>query len=254
MKQRFYLLPVAFLAIAQVFSGCAAVNPLIRDFNIIPISQEKEIGSQMSAEVAKQLTLNQDPVLNKIVNDVGQRLVAQLPRKDFDYKFYVVTDPTPNAFTIPGGSIYVHTGLFQLAADPSELAGVIGHEIGHAYERHPTKSMSRTYGIDALTNLVFKSNPAKLSSMTLQLAKGGITSKYGRDDENEADEVGFYLAQRSGFGTSGLLNFMRKLAALTKSDPTLPFLRSHPATPERVAHLESLQKGAAGTYTSANLL
>ena len=253
MKQRHFFL-ISFLAMAQAFSGCAALNPFIQDFNIIPLAQEKEIGVQMSGEVAKAMTLNQDPALNKIVNDVGQRLVAQLPRKDFDYKFYVVTDPSPNAFTIPGGIIYVHTGLFQLAADPTELAGVIGHEIGHAYERHPSKSMSRTYGIEALSTVVLKSNPTKLRSMTLQLAKGGITSKYGRDDENEADEMGFYLAQRAGFGTHGLLNFMRKLEMLTKSDPTLPFLRSHPATPDRVAHLEALQKGAAGTYTSANLL
>jgi len=238
---------------ALAFSGCAVLNPLVQDFNIISLSQERVIGQQMSEQVASELSLSSDPQLNQVVSSIGQKLVAELPHKDFDYRFFVVNDPSPNAFTIPGGYIYVHTGLLQFSDGPAEVAGVLGHEIGHAYERHPTKGMSRTYGIDALTGLVLKSNPTKLRSMTLQLAKGGVTSKYGRDDEREADEIGFYLAERSGFGTDGLLHFLRKLESLTSGSDTPAFLQSHPSTPERVAKLESLQEGGSAQFVTNGL-
>ena len=124
----------------MTLTGCASLEPFIRDINIISVPQEKEIGDQFEIEIAKEMTIVQDSAVNNRINAIGQKLLSGFPRRDFDYRFHVVEDKTPNAFTIPGGIIYVHTGLIGLTSDDSELAGVIGHELGHAYERTSSQS------------------------------------------------------------------------------------------------------------------
>ncbi|HTL48807.1 MAG TPA: M48 family metallopeptidase, partial [Verrucomicrobiae bacterium] len=246
MKSRHFL--VFLLIAAAGASGCDTLAPFVQDFNIISIPQEKEIGAQMAQEVAKQMQINTDSALNERVSAIGRRLVNALPQRDFDYQFSVVNDDTPNAFTIPGAHIYVHTGLLKFVSDDDELAGVIGHEIGHAYERHPAKGISRQYGLEHLAGIVLKGHETQLRSMTLQIIGGGFLSKYGRDDEREADEIGFLLARRAGYDGDGLLRFLKKLLTITGNGPTLIFFQSHPPTPERIARLEALAKGAPVSF------
>lgn len=229
-----------FIILPFFLSGCAYVQPLIQDFNIISIPQEKELGTQISQQVRQEMTLSKDPALNTKVNQIGNKLVAALPRKDFEYQFFVVQEDSPNAFTIPGGKIFVHTGLMKLT-DTDELAGVIGHEIGHAYERHPTKSLTRSYGMSYLSKLLLADNGGALKTLSLQLAQGGILNKYGRDDENEADAIGFFLVKKAGYPTDGLLRFMQKLALFEGENFTPALFRTHPPTPERIEHLKELQ-------------
>ena len=236
MTKRFWLL------LLVVLTGCASLEPYVREINLISIPQEKEIGQQFEAEIAKEMVIVQDSAVNDRINAIGQRLLTGLPRRDFDYRFHVVEDKTPNAFTIPGGIVYVHTGLIQLVSDDSELAGVIGHEIGHAYERHPAKALSRAYGVDYLTKLVFKDPQGKFKTIALDLAKGGILNKYGRQDEYEADQVGYVLVKKVGYPTSGLLKFLNKIMALEQQGVSIPFLASHPPTPDRIARLESFER------------
>lgn len=224
-----------------VLSGCGYMNPYIRDFNVVPLSQEIEIGRQMEVEIAKQMTLVTDPAPNLLVNSLGHKLIQALPRRDFDYRFFVVEDKSPNAFAIPGGAIYVHTGLLSITTD-RELAGVIAHEIGHVYARHPAKGLSRAYGLDFLAGLVLKGNESQLRSVTGKILQGQILNKYGRDDEREADDIGYYLLRRAGYSGNELLEFFRKLEKLTEGSSVPGFLSTHPPTAERIARLESLAK------------
>ncbi len=230
-----------------VFTGCASLEPYIRDINIISVPQEKEIGNQFEAEIAKEMTIVQDSIINNRIDAIGKKLLQGFLRRDFDYRFHVVEDKTPNAFTIPGGIVYVHTGLINSAGDDSELAGVLGHELGHAYKRHPAKGMTREFGIDYLTKLLFKdpSTQGQLKTITLSLAKGGILSKYSRQDEYEADEIGYLLVKKTGYSTSGLLRFLRKIMILEQqTGRSVPFLASHPPTPDRIARLESFERSS----------
>ena len=237
MNRQFWLIALV------IFTGCASLEPYVREINIVSIPQEKEMGAQFETEIAKEMALVQDPVLNERINAIGQKLLTGFSRRDFDYRFHVVEDKTPNAFTIPGGIIYVHTGLIQMSSDDSELAGVIGHELGHAYARHPAKAVTRAYGVDYVTKLIFKDPQGKFKTVALDLAKGGILSKYGRQDEYEADQIGYILVKKTGYETSGLLRFLRKIMALEQKQGTsLPFLRSHPPTPDRIARLESFEQ------------
>jgi len=232
-----------FLAVCALFllTSCEYVSPLIQDANIISVTDEVQAGKQMQAEIAKSMTIVTDPALNNAVKTIGNRLVSVLPNKDFDYQFYVVGDNSPNAFTIPGGSIYVHTGLMQFVSDEHELAGVLAHEIGHAYERHPAKSMTRQIGLSQLANRV-GANSNVIKQMALKVAGTGALNYYGRSDETESDRIGFELLRRAGYRQDGLTRFLQKLTKLQTGQQTPTFLSSHPPTPERIAALEALSK------------
>ena len=146
------------LSVSLSFVSCAYIDPLIEDANIVSVADEVQISKQMQGEVAKAMKIIEDPKLTTPVRQIGNRLVAALPHKDFDYQFFVVADNSPNAFTIPGAKIYVHTGLMQFVSDENELAGVMAHEIGHAYERHPAKSITRQAGLSQLVSRVGGTN------------------------------------------------------------------------------------------------
>lgn len=222
-------------------SGCASITSALRDVNIVSIEQETQLGERIAAEVVKDKQIVTDQGLNQKIKSMGERLVAGLPKRDYDYSFSVIQDNTPNAFTIPGGKIFVHTGLIQMASDESELAGVMGHEIGHAYHQHPAKALTRAYGLEYLTKTIFKDPTNKFQQIALQFAKGGFLARYGREDEYEADQTGLILAQKAGYAPSGLIRFLRKIQALeAQSRNPLAFLSSHPPTPDRIARLESM--------------
>ena len=231
-----------------LFSGCAYLNPAVENLNFVSVQEETQIGAQMAATVSKEMKLIEGPSTEK-VRAIGNRLLQQLPSKEFAYHFYVVDDKTPNAFTIPGGSIYVHTGLLNFVDDESQLAGVMAHEMGHAAARHPARSISRQYGLEYLSGLIFPQNQQKAKALALNLARTGFLMHYSRADELQADEIGFDLAKRAGFQRDGLVRFLKKIQTLEKSGSSLSFFSSHPPTPERVARLEAMQKG--GTSAAA---
>jgi len=241
LKRRLWAAGAA-AALGLHFQGCAVVQPLIRDINLVPLAEEKAAGEKMEAEIARQMKISSDLTQQARVRKIGQSLVRVLPKREFEYRFSVVEDPSPNAFTIPGGAIYVHTGLLSFASSDDELAGVLGHEIGHAYERHPAKAMTRALGADYLSRMLLKGQDSLAAKAALQFARGGILSKYGRDDEREADDIGFYLIQTAGYAPDGLLRFMRKLMMLSR-DTTPVIFRSHPPSEERVKRLEDLLAG-----------
>lgn len=222
-----------------LLAGCAYVEPLVQDFNMISIPQEQELGGQISRQITREMPVVQDASLNGRVRSIGHQLVNALPRRDFEYRFYVIQNKEPNAFTVPGGAIYVHTGLLKMT-DDEELAGVIAHEIGHAFERHPTKALSRALGAAYLTDLLLKNQKTELKQLSFQLAEGGILTRYSRQDEREADELAFFLMKRARMNPEGLIRFLKRLQALERTS-RVPIFSTHPSTPERIARLEALK-------------
>ncbi len=232
----------AAIFLLLLFSGCAALENVVRDFNLVSVSEEKEISDKMAKEISQKMNIVKDAQMNGRVNSIGERLLKVLPNKEFDYQFFVIEDKTPNAFTIPGGKIYVHTGLLTFVDNDSELAGVLAHEIGHAAERHPVKNLSRAYGAGYLVSLLTGGDPNnQLKVMAINLATGSALLKYSRSDELEADEIGFELVCRSGSGTQGLPNFLKKLQSLQTSGRQITFLSTHPATADRIRRLEGMK-------------
>jgi predicted Zn-dependent protease len=224
-------------------SGCAYLQPFVQDYNVVSVPSEIQIGEEAERQVAAEMPLSRDAALTARVNALGERLVRALPRQDYDYEFFVVDDKTPNAFTIPGGKVYVHTGLLNFAANDDEVAGVMAHEIGHAYQRHPAKLISRQYGVEKLSQLLFKGNQPQMKAIAFQIAKGSILNYYGREDEFEADETGFYILRRAGIPTRGLVSFFTRLQTLEQRGSILKILSSHPPTQERITRLNELETG-----------
>ncbi len=230
------------LALISMFSGCAYVNPLIQDFNVISVEQEKVLGDQVAGEIRKEMRIVSNPGLNLRVRRLGKLLENALLPHPFDYQFYVVQDKTPNAFSIPGGGIYVHTGLLCFVDDDNQPAGVLAHKIGHMYERHPTQSLLCAYGIEQLSGLIFRDNKNQFRTITFQLAGGGFLMQYGREDELEADALAYQLLRRLGMPTNGLRRFLIKLNNLYGSGHSIPFMSTHPPTPERINRLEIMER------------
>lgn len=223
------------------------------DFNLISIEEEWQLGQQLSQDIAKQVRFNEDPTVNAYVRSVGQRIVAQTPApfNQMPWDFHVVEDPAINAFAIPGGHVYVNTGLLANADNASELAGVMAHEISHVVARHSTEQLSRQYGLSILAGVALGQNPGQLSQIAAQIVAGGAMARFSRDAEREADDLGIKFMAAAGFNPIGMATMFEELLEHQQSQPSRveQFFSTHPLTQERVqeARKRAAQIGNTGT-------
>jgi predicted Zn-dependent protease len=254
MYRRTSLLAVALvtsLALACGSGGGGGAG----NFNLISIEEEWQLGQQLSQDVARQVRFNNDPAVNEYVRSMGQRIVAQTPDpfNRLPWEFHVVDDPSINAFAIPGGHVYVNTGLIAAAENASELAGVMAHEISHVTARHTTESISRQYGLSILAGLVLGQNPGTVSQIAAQIIAGGAIARFSREDEREADELGIQAMYRAGYDPRGMAAMFRVLQAHAKNNPgrVEAFFSTHPTTDSRIRDAENR---AAQMGSNANLI
>jgi predicted Zn-dependent protease len=207
------------------------------DFNLISLEEEWQLGAQLSQEIARQVRFNNDPAVNAYVRTMGQRLVAQTPApfNQLPWQFHVVQDDAINAFAIPGGHIYVHTGLINNADNAAELAGVIAHEISHVTARHSTEMISRQYGLQMLATVVLGQNPGQLSQIAAQIVAGGALARFSRQAEEEADERGIQAMAAAGYNPIGMATMFEELLEHRKGQPgrVEQFFSTHPLTEDR---------------------
>jgi predicted Zn-dependent protease len=233
------------LVLSAVF-GCA-VNPVTRrpEITTMSTSSEVSLGHQMALEVQRQMGLLDDPELTAYVSRLGARLAQLSVRQDIAYRFYVVDIPEINAFALPGGHVYVSRGLLGLTVSEAELAGVMGHEIGHVAARHSAQRATRMTGVGILSAMgqifggALGGAAGARSLGGLVAATGaGLIASYSREQEQQADELGQQMAGKAGYdpaAISGFLDRMARYAELERGRPELPhFLDSHPPTKRRV--------------------
>jgi len=225
--------------------GRVTTNPT--SGNRYSLEQEIQIGRQSVPEVERALPLlPADHPMSKYIATLGQKLAASAPGYKFPYTFKVVREKSVNAFALPGGPIYVHTGLIELATE-SELAGVIGHEISHVVMRHSTRQASRQMKaqlplaiLGGVLGATVGGAVGSLAQMGMSITAGSVFMKYSRDAETEADMVGAQIMYDAGYDPQAIVSFFSKLKAQGGSRSGPQFLSSHPDPGNRAKNISSI--------------
>src|SRR5712691_5138809 len=183
---------------ALVAAGCA-VNPATgsRQLMLISESQEIAMGREYDQEVAASIGLYPDSALQRWIQQFGARLAATSERPNLPWTFHVVDDPVVNAFALPGGYIYVTHGILAHLNSEAELAGVVGHEIGHVTARHSVSQMSKQQlaQLGLVLGTVIEPKLQRYAGAASQ-SLGLLFLKFSRDNESQADQLGFRYMRR----------------------------------------------------------
>ncbi len=229
----------AALAVLLGLTVYAAAPRRAESVDLITVDQEWAMRNDLFAEAARQLPLVNDPAAAQYLNAVGRRLAAQTPYANRRWDFFIVRDSSVNAFNLPGGIVFINTGLIAQADTLDEMADVVAHEVGHGAARHGTQMMTRAFGYNLLARLVMGRNPGQIRRLLAGVVGTGVMSHYGRDAERQADALGVVYATRAGFDPQGFEDFFGKLARLQKSQPSKVgrFFSDHPLTQERIQNV-----------------
>jgi predicted Zn-dependent protease len=217
-------------------------------------AQERKLGDSVVHQIRAQGAYLEDPEVNDYLNELGHRLVAARPDSPWDFQFFALADPAVNAFALPGGFVGVNVGIILLTQNESELASVLAHEISHVTQHHFTRSMagqqrSLLYSLAALA--VGIAAASSKSAAAGQAANAAIATSqaiamqtqinYTRQNEYEADRIGFQRLALAGFDTTAMATMFQRLLRQGRfSDGTAPsYLRDHPVTTERIAEAEA---------------
>jgi beta-barrel assembly-enhancing protease len=235
------ILTVGIVTIGQPQIGQAAdwVQILIQGVQVMRLSnvseaQEASLGADINRTLlSEKVRIYQNPVVSSYVDRIGQRLARSSARPNLKYTFQVVEDDSVNAFATMGGFVYVNTGLLKAADNEAQLAGVMGHEIGHITGRHALQHIKQAaiaQGASSLLNV----ERNQIVQLGVQVA---VTLRNSRQDEYDADRRGLTTMIQSGYAPTAMPEFMKKLI---RGNSAPEFLSSHPAVTERVANLNRM--------------
>ncbi len=238
-------LPAVVLAATIALAAACATNPATgqRQISLMSEAQEISIGQEQDLQVKKEMGIYNDPALQQYVSDIGMRLAKLSERPNLPWHFAVVDQPAVNAFALPGGYIYITRGILPFLDDEAELAGVLGHEIGHVTARHAaqqyTRSIGGTIGLAALSIFVPAARPlGDVASSAL----GVLFLKYGRGDELQADSLGAKYEAAGGWdpaGIPGMLSTLGRLDEAAGEKKGVPnWLSTHPDPLSRVKEIQ----------------
>ncbi len=240
-------LPVLVLGgalLAGPIASCAR-NPVTgkNELSLVSEAQEIEMGRQASQEVAQSIGFVDDPELQAYVAGIGKRMAAKSERPALPWEFHVVNDASVNAFALPGGFIYVTRGLLAHMNSEAELATVLGHEVGHVTARHSVQQISKaqlaTLGLGV--GSILSSDVAQFAGLASQ-GLGVLFLKYGRDAENQSDQLGFKYALGLNYDVREMANVFQTLSRASGSGQggRLPeWLSTHPNPENRVKNTEA---------------
>ncbi len=237
MRLRLLLATLALTIIPSLLTGgCATSGVNSGDLNIVSLDEEWQLGRQLSADIAQQMTLVNDPQALAYLDKMGRAIVAQTEMRNLPWEFHIVKDPAINAFNIPGGHVYVNTGLVASASNSAELAGVLAHEITHGVSRHATERISKQYGLSMGAGVLLGQNPAVYEQLLTSIIGGGAMAKFSRDDEREADRLGIRYMNAAGYDPAAMATMFEKLQAEGQRRPSglEQFFSTHPLTQERI--------------------
>jgi hypothetical protein len=252
------------LAVALMLGSSAAWaarkpgDPLRPGFNLFSRQDDVKVGQENAKQVLQQYEVVKDPFVQEYVQRLGQKLAAMPEAKQsgFDFTFTVLNVDQINAFALPGGPMFIYTGLLKAVDNEAQLAGVMGHEMSHVILRHGTHEATKANGIQmalgGLAGLLGNGGDSvagKLAQVGLGLTANSVILKFSRDAESEADALGSHLMSEAGYDPVQMAKFFEKLAANGQQGPQ--FLSDHPNPGNReaaiVAEMKTLPARQYGT-------
>lgn len=222
------------------------------EYTITSTEKEVEVGRRLARRVEQELHVAEDEPLQQRVRAIGERIAAVCDRRELVYTFAAVEDDEVNAFSLPGGYVFINDGLVKKTATDDELAAVIAHEVAHVAARHAVKRYESSLGLQIaqLATLATRQGDAlrglSVASQAAQLA-------YARRDELEADRLGVKYLKAAGFNPEGMLTFLQKLNELERGKTRyLPrgvvrprYALTHPYVPDRLRAVKETLLGVA---------
>ncbi|MGV8074796.1 MAG: M48 family metalloprotease [Syntrophobacteraceae bacterium] len=244
------------------FTTMCLVSP--RSGYAFTLSEEKELGKKILEQIREHMSMVEDGEVIAYVQSVGNRIAEQVGATHYQYQFFVVNEPVPNAFAVPGGYIFIYRGLIEMMSTEGELAGILSHEMGHIQARHIQRRMEEG------TVLTIATLAGILGAALLGMAGGGgnaasalaigsmagsssLDLKYSRENEREADQLGFRYLCDAGYSPKEMAGVMVKLSKSTVlRGSTVPaYLLTHPALGERIEYLTDMAQQKEGELPKA---
>ena len=233
------------------YYGSSVFNPITQEKqhvgNITP-EQEIALGLQAAPEMEQQFGGEaSDPQAQAKVEEVGKRLVSQSDagKSPYNFAFHLLADPeTINAFALPGGQVFITEGLLKRLKTEGQLAGVLGHEIGHVVARHGAEQIAKQQLTQGLTGAAVlatynPNDPSSRNSAAVAAMIGQLVSmRFGRQDELEADKLGVRLAGESHYDPRSMIDLMKILDESSQGNRPPEFFSTHPNPENRIQHIQ----------------
>ncbi len=243
-----------------VATGLAQAAREIRPgWNLFSPEQDVQLGQEAAKEIEQEVQVVNDKQLTNYIADIGKRLAANSQAPDYPYSFKVVADDSINAFALPGGPIYVHSGLITAADNEAQVAGVLAHEVGHVALRHSTHQISKArmwqIPLALASGALEKSGGilGTLGQMGIGFGANSLFMKYSRDAEKDADIVGARMMARTGYDPVEMARFFEKLQSEGGGGGMPQFFSDHPNPGNRVAYVtEEVRELPPGNYTKGS--
>ena len=203
-----------------ILPGCMRSNFNLatqrEEYTITSTEKEVELGRKIARKVERELTVTADEPMQQRVRAIGERIAAVCDRKELVYTFTVVDDKEVNAFSLPGGYVFINTGLIEKTKSDDELAGVIAHEIGHISARHAVKRYENSLALQA-AQLATVAAHQGTAGAGLSVAAQAAQLAYARGDELQADRLAVKYLRAAGFDPKGMLAFLEALRGLDRT-------------------------------------
>jgi predicted Zn-dependent protease len=212
---------------------------------LIGTDKEVKIGENISEGVKRKFKFSNDPEVNKRVFNIGQKIANVCERKEVYFQFFVLEEEEVNAFSLPGGFIYVNSGLVKKVKNDDELAAVLAHEAAHVAQRHAIKRLENSLGYSALRLLTLNVPQDELTRRKSDIAFMQLILSYSREDEIEADSLSVQYLRSAEFDPSAILSFLTTLKDIQMKESIKPKIhfRTHPYISERIASVKNALYG-----------
>ncbi len=250
IKGRLLIFGVLAIISVVAYLNKSAVNPITGKSQHVSLSVDQEIalGMQSAPEMAAQFGgISRDSRATQLVNAVAAKLVAAEPKAAgvYPFEFHLLADPqTINAFALPGGQIFITSALLEKLETEGQLAGVLGHEMGHVIQRHSAQQMAKGALISGVAGAVITgtsdqySTSSAVTARAAQVVASMVNLKYGRGDELEADHEGLGIMTDAGYDPRAMIRVMEILEDAAKGNRQPEFLSTHPYPESRIVKIK----------------